>query len=577
MHNLTARSTDAAGNVSTASMTLVVTADTGTPTTPTIDLDAASDSGGSDTDDVTSDATPTLSGTAEAGSSVEVFDGGTSLGTTTATGGAWSFTTAARSDGPHSFTAQSTDTAGNLSAVSDALVVTIDTEQPAQPTVDLATASDSGSSDSDNLTSVTTPTLNGAAEAGSTVAIYDNGTFVQAVTAGTDGTWTATLDALTDGPHPLTVTATDTSGNTSETSETLTVTVDTAGPDQPTIDLVDASDTGSSTTDDITSDSTPTLDGDAETGSVVNVYDGATLLQTVIAGAGDRWTLTTGVLDDGVHTLTARATDAAGNVSIASLTLEITTDTLAPSKPTLDLDPVSDSGSSDSDNLTSVTTPVLNGAAEAGSTVAISDGSTPLTTVTADSGGTWTATLAALTDGPHPLTVTATDTSGNTSETSETLTVTVDTAGPDQPSIDLATASDTGTSDTDNVTGDDTPTLEGDAETGSVVNVYDGATLLQTVIAGAGDRWTLTTGVLDDGVHTLTAKATDAAGNISAASLTLEVTTDTVAPAKPTLDLDPSSDSGASDSDNVTRTRPRRSMGRPRPAAPSPSPTAAPR
>ncbi len=110
--------------------------------------------------------------------------------------------------------------------------MTVDTAGPGQPTLDLATASDSGSSDSDNLTSVTTPVLNGAAEAGSTVAIYDNGVFAQAVTAGTDGTWTATLAALADGAHPLTVTATDTSGNTSPVSDTLTVTVDTDGAHQ---------------------------------------------------------------------------------------------------------------------------------------------------------------------------------------------------------------------------------------------------------------------------------------------------------------------------------------------------------
>ena len=54
----------------------------------------------------------------------------------------------------------------------------------------------------------------------------------------------------------------------------------------------------------------------------------------------------------------------------------------------------------------------------------------------------------------------------------------------------------------------------------------------------SGGSWTVTTGVLTDGVHTLTAEATDTAGNVSEASLTLTVTTDTVAPTAPSIDLD---------------------------------------
>ena len=73
-------------------------------------------------DGITNDNTLTLTGTAEANSTVKVYDGATLLGTATANGsGAWSYTTAALSNGAHSLTATATDAAGNTSAASSAL------------------------------------------------------------------------------------------------------------------------------------------------------------------------------------------------------------------------------------------------------------------------------------------------------------------------------------------------------------------------------------------------------------------------------------------------------------------------
>jgi hypothetical protein len=81
---------------------------------------------------VTSDNTPEFSGTAEAGSTVELFDGSTSLGTNPADGsGDWSFTpTVALNEGTRSITAKATDQAGNQSAASAELLVTVDTSAP---------------------------------------------------------------------------------------------------------------------------------------------------------------------------------------------------------------------------------------------------------------------------------------------------------------------------------------------------------------------------------------------------------------------------------------------------------------
>ena len=85
-------------------------------------------------DSITNDNMLTLTGTAEANSTVKVYDGATLLGTATANGsGAWSFTTAALTDGAHSLTATATDAAGNTGAASSALNVTIDTTRAGCP------------------------------------------------------------------------------------------------------------------------------------------------------------------------------------------------------------------------------------------------------------------------------------------------------------------------------------------------------------------------------------------------------------------------------------------------------------
>lgn len=95
------------------------------PAGPTLDLDAASDSGLSSTDNLTNDATPSLAGVADPNASVKVYDGTALLGTAQAdTMGAWRLTAAALANGPHSFTAS------DASSSSAPLVVTVDLTAP---------------------------------------------------------------------------------------------------------------------------------------------------------------------------------------------------------------------------------------------------------------------------------------------------------------------------------------------------------------------------------------------------------------------------------------------------------------
>ena len=73
----------------------------------------------------------TLAGTAEADSTVELFDGATSVGTTTATaGGTWTIALTGVADGVHVYTAKATDAAPNTSPASAARTITVDTAAP---------------------------------------------------------------------------------------------------------------------------------------------------------------------------------------------------------------------------------------------------------------------------------------------------------------------------------------------------------------------------------------------------------------------------------------------------------------
>jgi Ca2+-binding RTX toxin-like protein len=122
---------DMAGNVGGAGATPSISFNTLAPAAPsTPDLTDASDSGISVADDRTSDTTPTLTGTADAGTTITLYDGATVIGTGVAVGGVWSITTTGLTSGTHHITATARDTAGNVSNASSSLALTIDTTAP---------------------------------------------------------------------------------------------------------------------------------------------------------------------------------------------------------------------------------------------------------------------------------------------------------------------------------------------------------------------------------------------------------------------------------------------------------------
>ena len=267
------------------------------------------------------------------------------------------------------------------------------------PTID-DFSTDSGTV-GDQITNDTTLALTGTAAANSTVRVYDGGALLGQTTANGSGAWSYITVALPNGSHSFTVTATS-GGTTSSSSSPLSVTVDTAAPAAPAI-ITFSTDSGT-VGDRITNDNTLTLTGTAAASSTVKLYDGATLLGQVTANGIGTWSYTTAALLNGSHSLSAQATDAAGNTSGSSTALNVTVDTVAPAAPVIS------SFSTDSGNGNT-----LNGTATANSTVKLYDGATLLGQVTANGSGAWSYTTAALSNGAHSLTATSTDTAGNTS------------------------------------------------------------------------------------------------------------------------------------------------------------------
>ncbi|HGH3371016.1 TPA: BapA/Bap/LapF family large adhesin [Kluyvera cryocrescens] len=544
-HPITTQVVDAAGNASSLSPVFTLNVDNDMPSGVTNLLvydDHAPGVGAILDGDATNDNTPTLSGKAEANAIVTIYDGNTAIGTAQANGtGDWIFTpTAPLKDGPHSLTTTVTDGAGNTSAKSPPFNLTVDTTAPTAIGA-LTITADTGVLAPGASTKDTTLTVSGSSEPNSVVKLYDTDgtTLLGTVTAGPDGKWSVAINPLGEGSHAITATATDAVGNVSLVSPPTTVVVDLTSPAQITgITVTDNKQPGTGViqADDRINDSKPTLSGRAEANSIVNIYNGTTLVATTQTDANGNWSVSpTTPLGDNTYTLTATATDAAGNTSIASPGFSFTVDTKAPDAMT-GLTVAADGTPLAAGASTNDTTPSISGVSEQGATITIydTDGTTVLGTTVAGSGGLWTVNLPVLGTGSHSLTATATDVAGNVSTPSTPVVVVIDTAPPAQI---------TGITVTDNktpVTGpvgsgadinDPSPTLSGHAEANSTVNVYNGSTLIGTGKADINGNWSFApTVALPDGNYSLTATATDEAGNVSKPSPSFSFSVDTHKP-----------------------------------------------
>lgn len=416
---------------STASTALNIVVDTTGPTLAAPDLLAASDSGSSNTDNITNASTQQIGGSATTGDVVSVLVGGVTAGIATAAGGSWSYSLSLTA-GSYAVTVSATDTAGNAGAASSALGLTVDTTAPttlAAP--DLLAASDLGSSSTDNITSATTQQVGGSATNGDVVSVLVGGATVGVATA-SGGSWTYAL-SLAAGSYAVTAGVTDAAGNAGPASAALGIVIDTTAPGTAgTPDLLASSDSGSSSTDDLTNNATPTVTGTgAVANSLVHVLVGGATVGTATASGNGAWTYTlTTTLAAGTNQITARAEDVAGNDGPASTALTVVIDTTAPAAPgtlaTPDLIASSDDGASSTDNVTTVSTPTFNGTNTTGSAVhALLANGVTVGTFTSEAAGTYNVTASSLSAGSYAITIRELDSAGNVSSDSPALGLTI--------------------------------------------------------------------------------------------------------------------------------------------------------
>ena len=279
-------------------------------------------------------------------------------------------------------------------------------------------------------------------------------------------------------------------------------------------------DTGVSTTDHITSDSTVALGGTAGANNTVTVaLAGTGEVGTTTADAAGNWAFdyTAATLADGTHTFTAVATDENGGQTPESEPFGVTVDTSAPAAPSID----SVGGGS----------LVFKGTAEAGTNVTVTrTGAGVVGTAVAGPNGAWTLTAASLPQGVYTFKATAADTAGNVSPSSAEYTV--DT-GLQVPAI-TAIVSDTGALSNDGVTSDRTLVINGTAGANHTVTVSRAdAGVIGAAVADGSGNWTFdyTNTVLAPGTYSFNAKATDSANHDSLSSPDFVVTVEDTPPA----------------------------------------------
>ena len=491
-----------------------------------VDLAAADDSGRSDSDNVTNVAlghitvladlsefgdfdedgafdagidmdilTPAEVAANEPGAAVEVFVRGVSQGFATPVAGSnntqfdFQFQPGDLLQGLNFVTAAvrifdgKTPQADARSQLSEPLLITLDTVAPNKPAVaNLLDASDSGTSNTDNVTNVQQPAFDGTLinERNAIVRVRAGGVVVgQGLSSGAiNATWEITVEPLRDQRHLMTVTAEDLAGNVSTPSDPLEIEIDTLAPNTPLLDLIESSDTGRHNDDNITKDNTPSLsatttDPTATAPAPYNHLLGPNLIYRIFdrlensaeilrftsaLTASTQESTTLGPLLDGVHDLKLEVEDRAGNISHDYL-LPVLIDTVAPTG-TANLFNDSDTGiwgfpATMHDGVTGDMTPLLWGKTEAdalvraaldrdplipgdlgdadGTAVAIPlDGDDAFPPPPGFDGNYFLQTVLPLMDGEHTLEVFFQDVAGNESPADDdaTLKIFIDTAGP---------------------------------------------------------------------------------------------------------------------------------------------------
>ncbi|MGU0848362.1 Ig-like domain-containing protein, partial [Pseudomonas aeruginosa] len=405
----------------------------------------------------------TISGTAEAGAKVILTDGsGNPIGETTADGsGNWTFTPSTPIANGTVVNVVAQDAAGNSSPPA---TVTVDSSAPPAPVINPSNG----------------VVISGTAEAGATVTLTDaGGNPIGQVTADGSGNWSFTPGTPLANGTVIVATATDPTGNTGPQAAT---TVDSVAPAAPVVNPSNGT----------------TISGTAEAGAKVILTDGSgnPIGETTADGSGN-WTFTPATPLANGTVVNAVAQDPAGNTGPQGST---TVDAVAPNTPVVN---------PSNGNL-------LNGTAEPGSTVTLTDGNgNPIGQTTADGSGNWSFTPGSQLPNGTVVNVTASDAAGNTSAPA---TTTVDSSLPSIPQVDPSNGS----------------VISGTADAGNTIIITDGnGNPIGQVTADGSGNWSFTPGIpLPDG--TVVNVVARSPSNVDSAPAV--ITVDGVAPAAPVID-----------------------------------------
>ncbi|MBV2292507.1 Ig-like domain-containing protein, partial [Escherichia coli] len=472
------------------------------------------------------------------------IDGGVTWTTLTVTGTTWRYNDSRTlTDGNYLYQVRVIDTAGNIGATASQ-IVTVDTTAPlASKTIAIAGISDdTGLSSSDFVTRDTTLTVRGtlgaalAADERAQISLDGGVTWTTLTVIGTSWSY-ADGRTLTDGTWNYTVRVVDLAGNVGQTA-TQNVVVDTINPEAAkSITITGISDdTGASSTDFITSDTSLTVRGvlgaalGANEFAQISTDNGATWVNVTVAADGLNWSYVDGrTLTNGTTTWQVRVVDLAGNVGATSSQSALI-DTVNPAQVLTIASISTDTGSSATDFITSDTTLTLTGSLGAGlasgevAQISLDSGATWITLTT--NGTQWTYTDSrTLTDGSYVYQVRVLDLAGNTGPV-VSKTVVVDTINPTATPTIVSYTDDVGqrqgTFSNSQATDDTTPllngVLSGPLASGEVVYLYRNSLLLGAVTMVGALNWTYSDSGLVSGAYTYSARVVDLAGNITSSS-----------------------------------------------------------
>lgn len=443
---------------------------------------------------------PTINGSAEAGSKVQLYTDSnctTTIGTlgTTAVNGTFAVQAPGVS-APTTFYATAKDPAGNTSACSGtSLAYNYDATPPAAPVISPTTTPASPSTNNN------TPFVTITAESGATIHVFSTSNCMGGQTASGVSTGSPLgiqVTVASNSSTQISSNATDVAGNTSTCSNSITYVHDSLAPAPPVITTTNPTSPANG--------NSPMIQGTSEMGSVVQLYTdsgcGSPIGTSQTASAGT-FSIAISVSDNTVTTLYTKAQDTAGNFSTCSPSAyNYTEDSAPPAAPTLNSLPPSKT----------VTTPTLTGTAEAGATVnlyASNNCTGSVAATTTATGGTYSAMVTVSSNSQTPFSAKAVDPAGNASGCSTSFTYIHDTMPPNAPTSLASTPPPP--------SNDNNPTITGMAEPNSTVRLYTNlscsTSVAGTAQADGGGAFSIPISVASDSITTFYAQATDAAGN----------------------------------------------------------------